>query len=193
MEYLDAEKQYPCDIALKVVIVGKSSTGKSFFCSRIGLNYSQFQKYLRYDPTIGIDSLKKTIKFLNKIYELLIWDTCGQKFYQSLIKSFYKNTNIFLIFYDSFDRDSFKIAQSYFKDIKAELNKGLNPIYILVRSKYENALEAKEKKDIVSDEEVLEYADENNIHFFHIAINEKYETGINELLEFILKEYIKKN
>ena len=85
------------------------------------------------------------------------------------------------------------MAKSYFKDIITESNTKLNPIYILVRRKYENILNTKEKKDIVSDEEALEYADKNNMHFFHIAINEKYETGINELFEFALKEYIIRN
>ena len=193
MEYLDDENQHP-DITLKVILVGKDLTGKSLFCKRIGLNYSQFQQLqLQNNPTIGFEFFKKPVKFLNKIFMFLIWDTCGQEIYQSLLRSFYRKTNIFLIFYDSFDRKSFEMAKSYFKNIIAESNTELNPMYILVRSKYENILNTKEKIDIVSDEEALEYADENNMYYFHIAINEKYETGINELFEFVLKEYIKRN
>ena len=45
--------------------------------------------------------------------------------------------------------------------------------------------------DIIKDEEVLEYAEENNIIFSHISIFDKYEDGINELLIKILNKYIK--
>ena len=114
-----------------------------------------------------------------------IWDTCGQELYQSLLKRFYKNTQIFLIFYDALDRNSFERAKSYFEYIKKECNT-INPIYVFIRSKYENVLKREEKNDIVRDEEALEFADENNIYFFHIGILEKYETGINDLFEFIL-------
>ena len=114
-----------------------------------------------------------------------IFDICGTEIYQSLIYSFYRNTQIFLIFYDALDRNSFERAKSYFEDIKTECNT-INPIYVLIRSKYENVLDREEKNDIVRDEEALEFADENNIYFFHIGILEKYETGINDLFEFIL-------
>ena len=62
------------------------------------------------------------------------------------------------------------MAKTYCKDIKAGSNIELNPIYVLVRSKYENVLNTKEKKDIVSDEEALEYADKNNLIFFTLRL-----------------------
>ena len=84
------------------------------------------------------------------------------------------------------------MAKSYFEDIKIEC-KTRNPIYVLVRSQYENVLKREEKNDIVRDEEALEFTDENNIYFFHIGILEKYETGIDDLFEFILNKYRKSN
>ena len=186
MEFLDPEQEYKNQISLKTLIVGKLSIGKSFFCNRINLNYTKFQQLdLKYMETLGFDYYKKVIKLRNKIFLINIWDTCGQELYQSLLKRFYKNTQIFLIFYDALDRNSFEIAKSYFEDIKKECNT-INPIYVFIRSKYENVLKREEKNDIVRDEEALEFADENNIYFFHIGILEKYETGINDLFEFIL-------
>ena len=193
MEFLDPEQEYKNQISLKTLIVGKLSIGKSFFCNRINLNYTKFQQLdLKYIATIGFDYYKKVIKLRNKIFLINIWDTCGQELYQSLLKRFYKNTQIFLIFYDALDRNSFEIAKSYFEDIKKECNT-INPIYVFIRSKYENVLKREEKNDIVRDEEALEFADENNIYFFHIGILEKYETGINDLFEFILNKYINNN
>ena len=186
MEFLDPEQTYENQISLKVQIVGKFSIGKSFFCNRINLNYTEFQQLnLKYIATIGFEFYKKAFKYRNKFFLLQIWDTCGQEIYQSLIKNFYKNTKIYLIFYDALDRNSFERVKSFFEDIKTECNT-INPIYVLIRSKYENVLDREEKNDIVTDEEALEFADENNIYFFHIGILEKYETGINDLFEFIL-------
>ena len=193
MEFLEPKQTYKNQITLKVITVGKSLIGKSFFCNRINLNYTKFQQLnLTYIPTIGFEFYKKVIKLRNKIFSIDIWDTCGQEVYKSLITSFYKNSQIFLIFYDALDRNSFEMAKSYFEDIKIEC-KTINPIYVLVRSKYENVLNREEKNDIVTDEEALEFADENNIYFFHIGILEKYETGINNLFEFILNKYINNN
>ena len=186
MEFLEPKQTYKNQITLKVITVGKSLIGKSFFCNRINLNYTKFQQLdLKYIATIGFDYYKKVIKLRNKIFLINIWDTCGQEIYQSLIKNFYKNTKIYLIFYDALDRNSFERVKSFFEDIKTECNT-INPIYVLIRSKYENVLDREEKNDIVTDEEALEFADENNIYFFHIGILEKYETGINDLFEFIL-------
>ena len=193
MEFLDPKETYENQINLKAVIVGKSEIGKTLFCNRINLNYAKFQKLnLKYLSTIGFEFCKKALKLKNKVFSIQIWDTCGNEAYQSLIKSFYRNTNIFLIFYDALDRNSFEIAKSYFTNIKIECQTK-NPIHVLVRSKYENVLDREEKNDIVTDEEALKYADENNIYFFHIGILEKYETGIKDLFEFILNKYINNN
>ena len=97
------------------------------------------------------------------------------------------------MFYDSFDRDSFEIAKSYYKGIKTESNKELNPIYILVRSKYElNKTTQDNWNGFVSDEEALEFADKNNMLFFHLSFNEKNETGFKELFENIINEYFRR-
>ena len=193
MEFLDPEKTYEDQFNLKAVIVGKPGIGKSLFCNRINLNYTKFQQLnLEYLSTVGFEFCKKVIKLRNLIFSIQIWDTCGYDVYQNLIKNFYKNTNIFLIFYDALDRDSFKIAKSYFEDTKMEC-KTVNPIYVLVRIRYENVLDREEKNDIVRDEEALEFTDKNNIYFFHIGILEKYETGINDLFEFILNKYRNNN
>ena len=193
MEFLDHNQEYENQIIIKAIIVGKSTIGKTFFYNRINLNYTKFQQInLKYITTLGFEFYLKAVKYRNKYFLIQIWDTCGQEAYKSLITSFYHDTDIFLIFYDALDRNSFERAKSYFEEIKTERHI-INPIYVLIRSKYENALDKEKKNDIVTDEEALEFADENNIYFFHIGILEKYETGINDLFEFTLNEYINRN
>ena len=47
-------------------------------------------------------------------------------------------------------------------------------------------------ENIVSDEEALEYADKQKLFFSHLSNFVKYETGINQIFELILKEYLKR-
>ena len=193
MEFLDASMDYPIEIKIKVIIVWKCKTGKSTFNFRLKTkNYSEFKSLNKsYISTVGFEFFSVKIKIKNKILHFQLWDTCGQELYQALVRNFYRNTSIFFIFYDASDKDSFNRAKSYFEDVKNVDNN--NPIYVLIRSKYEIKLNPKYKKDIVTDEEAIEYAEKNNLHFFHIGIFEKYETGIIDLMKFVVYEYIKRN
>ena len=193
MEYLDEGINYSDEISVKVIVLGKSLVGKSFSLNRMkNKNYLEFKDSNQvYISTIGFEFYLKKIKINNKVLALHFWDTADLQIYSSLISNFYINAPIFLIFYNTFDRDSFDRAKLYFKEIKDNTN-NINQIKVLVRSKYEINLKTNEK-DFVTDEEALEYADKNKMYFAHIATYEKYETGINELIEFIVKEYVKTN
>ena len=57
----------------------------------------------------------------------------------------------------------------------------------LIRNKYDNTY-----RNEISDEEALEFADENNMLFFHLSLHEKNETGVKELFETILNEYFRR-
>ena len=61
-------------------------------------------------------------------------------------------------------------------------------VYVLVSSKYDLSKNIQK----VSEEEALEFASNNNMLFAHISIAEKYENGINELIDKALKEYFKR-
>ena len=189
MELLNGEfENY--DYSFKVVLLGKSSIGKSIFSSRlISINYSEFKKRISSDyiQTVGFDFVTKCVKINNKIIKLQIYDCCGNEIYSDLIKNFYKPAKIFLIFYDSNDRNSFEKAKFYFDNIKV-INREVDNIYFLIRIKYE--LKNKENKDFISDEEALEYANEKGAYFCHIAVFEKYETGIYELFKLVFEKLI---
>ena len=59
-------------------------------------------------------------------------------------------------------------------------------IYIVLYIKTQN-------KDFVSNEEAMEYADKNNIFVLYISSFEKYNNGINNLLNYVLKQYLLNN
>ena len=46
---------------------------------------------------------------------------------------------------------------------------------------------------MISDEEVLEYADKNNLFFRNLSNLEKYGSGLEEIIEDCINGYIHKN
>ena len=105
---------------------------------------------------------------------------------------FYSKTDVFLIFYEpykenynSFEYDlSFKNAKKFYSDA---YNYNKNALFCLIRINYKDKYDLSSKV-FVPEEEALEFAHENNLLYFHISINEKYDSGLNQLFYYILKE-----
>ena len=64
--------------------------------------------------------------------------------------------------------------------------------YIIIKNKFD-LNETKDKKIMISDEEVLEYADKKNISFRNLSNLEKYGSGIEEIIEDCINGYLNKN
>ena len=187
MSFLKGIKKY--DYILKTLLLGHEKAGKTIFLKRIWLyeNYKDFQQLSKeYRRTTERDFKFCYKKFNDKIYEFQIWDSAGKERFQSIKKAFYKGAHIILIFYDAYDKDSFRLAKSTYKQLLPLNNKA---VYFLIRNKYELSLNS-EKKEIISDEEALEFADKNNLIFVHLSSFENYGNGIDNLFDIILKENI---
>ena len=98
-------------INCKVVLIGKTSVGKTSIISRYTTN--TFKENLMTTPggnfltkNVFLEEEKKTIKFE-------IWDTAGQERYRSLAKVFYKNASACILVYDITKKDSFEEIKSY--------------------------------------------------------------------------------
>ena len=176
------------DFELRIVFLGKAEIGKTILYKKIGLynDYKQFKLLNKdYIPTFGVEFMIIGKKFNGETYKLQIWDLTGQETFKNIIRSYYNNASFILIFYDALDKDSFEEAKNYYEKVKENNH---NPIYFLIRNKYDLSLNSK-KNEIVSDEEALEFADKNNLIFTHISSFEKYGNGIDNLFDLILKEY----
>ncbi len=137
---------------------------------------------------MGVEFISIYIKFNNKNFKLQIWDTQGNELYIDIIKCFFHASSIVLLFYDAFDKQSFE----YVKKIYSEQKNLVKCLFYLIRIKYDLNIKP-ENKDFVSDEEALEYADKNNILFLNLSSFEKYDNGINSLLNYVLKQYLLNN
>ena len=72
---------------IKIIIIGKSGSGKTSFVNRwINNTFTGIHK-----STIISEYGSKTIKYKNNIYKINLWDIAGQDHYATLIKDFCKD------------------------------------------------------------------------------------------------------
>ena len=72
---------------IKIIIIGKSGSGKTSFVNRwINNTFTGIHK-----STILSEYGSKTIKYKNNIYKINLWDIAGQDHYATLIKDFCKD------------------------------------------------------------------------------------------------------
>ena len=169
MEIFGESNEY--DFYWKVLLLGAGSVGKSAFCKRI--NNNNFNEFIESEKNyyfcITTDFAVIYIKYLNKKFKLSNSDSGRQGRFVTFSSFFLELSSIYLIFYDAFNRESFKTLKDYCDSI---LSIDEKRIIIIVRNKYELNLESKENNiDIVSDEEVLEYINNKNVNdniFFFI-------------------------
>ena len=175
---------------IKLVFLGGINTGKTMFCNFLvkGYEHLNFGEYI---STAGASYLGKNFIYNNQNYLFDIWDTGGQQRYAELTKIFYRDADIIFVFFNSHDRKSFERAKNDIESIKI-FCENKNVVYILVENKYDLDINSIENENIIYDEEISEYIEENNIIFSHLSLLENYSNGFNELFIKAIKEYNKK-
>ena len=176
-------------IHVKLTLVGDTETGKTCFLSRLNTNYSEFIDFSpSIEPTNGGSYMSINVSINDQIFTIDGWDTAGQKRFQSLAKVFYRDADIILAFYNILSKASFIRIKEIIEDIKdQELNK---PLIAIIGARYDIDSKAIDEQNIVKEEEVLEYSDKNNFYYAHLCSFEKYETGINQIIESVLRIYL---
>ena len=166
------------DEEIKVVVLGESGVGKSNIIIRY--NGGQFDSNSL--PNHSSSFVAKYYTFGEKIYRINVWDTAGQEKYHSLTKIFVKDSQIALLVYAINDHNSFEKLDFWYNTAK-EVCK--NIIIAVVGNKIDLFEEEK-----VDQKEAKDKAKEFNAKFqLTSALNE--ETGIDEIIENLVKEYIK--
>ena len=175
---------------IKLVFLRGINTGKTMFCNFLvkGYEHLNFGEYI---STAGASYLGKNFIYNNQNYKFDIWDTAGQEKYVNLTKIFYRDADIIFVFFNSHDRKSFERAKSDIESVKI-FCENKNVVYILVENKYDLDINSIENENILYDEEISEYIEENNIIFSHLSLLENYSNGFNELFIKAIKEYNKK-
>ena len=176
--------------SIKLVLIGASNTGKTTFVKYLTQKYETLN-FKDYQASVCATFFQKKIIYNGNIYQLDIWDTVGDERYTALAKIFFIDALMIFIFYNSQEKQTFERAKFFVEYSKREcINKDC--IYALICNKYDINLKPNNYENIISDEEVIEFVEKNNLLFAHLSISEKYSNGVNELLKKVLEHYIKK-
>lgn len=172
----DSKTEY--DEEVKVVLLGETGVGKSNIIVRY--NGGEFDSNSL--PNNSCSFIIKYYNFGNKIYRINVWDTAGQEKYHSLTKIFIKDSKIALLVYAINDYKSFEKLDFWYNTVKEACN---NIIVAVVGNKIDLYEEEK-----VDQNEAKAKAKEYNAKFqLTSALND--DTGIDEIFEILVKEYIK--
>ena len=170
------------DISFKIIVIGDSSVGKSCLTTQaVRNNFEEF-----YTATIGFEFLTFNIRINNNVLKLQIWDTCGQEVYKSLITNFYRNSSLALIIYAINNLDSFKHAENWLNELKAQANPNDKVFLVGNKSDLEN-------ERVVSKEDGEKFKEEKNLDKFIETSAKTGENARNVLLEaakLLYKNYL---
>ena len=171
------------DISFKIIVIGDSSVGKSCLTTQaVRNNFEEF-----YTATIGFEFLTFNIRINNNVLKLQIWDTCGQEVYKSLITNFYRNSSLALIIYAINNMDSFKHAENWLNELKAQANPNVKVFLVGNKSDLED-------ERVVSKEDGERFREEKNLDKFIETSAKTGENARNVLLEaakLLYKGYLK--
>ena len=164
---------------IKVILVGMSGTGKTNI-----INSLTGQQFTDNSFTTTTSSfVDKYMSVKNKKYRLEIWDTAGQEKFRSLTKIFIKDAKIVIFVYDITTKKSFEEVDFWVKTVKDIL--GTEPVFGL----------AGNKKDLFQFEQVEEEAGHEKAKEIGAQFkltSAKTGSGINDFMQSLLEEYVKK-
>ena len=142
------------DYIIKIVLIGDSGVGKTNILSR----YISNKFNLNSTSTVGVEFQSKIVKINDKKIKIQIWDTSGQERYKSITSSYYKGAKGAFVVYDITQESTFKNADTWIGEIKA--NSSEDVLIVLIGNK--NDLENERK---ISLAEATKKAEQNKIFF----------------------------
>lgn len=151
---------------LKAAIVGDSGVGKSTLLQAISLPPNISLENSQSTSTVGVDfNLYSFMSRQKKMYQIQFWDTAGQERFKSLVPSYLRNMDIYLLVFSLVSPSSLLNLESWMQMIKeARASSGFDyktvPSFFLFGN----------KSDLV--DEVAEY---ENKHEMEITIKDFME------------------
>ena len=156
----------------KVILIGNMSVGKSTIINRfINIGYSS-----EYKPTIGIDIFQKEIYIDGKMINLTIWDTAGSEKYQSVVKSYYRGTDLLFLVFDVTNEQSFKDVMKWYEEYKSN-----DPRYEeCIVNVIGNKIDMKNER-VITEEQANQFSREHHWNYFETSASENI--GIEECFQ----------
>ncbi|XP_065833133.1 ras-related protein Rab-1A-like [Oscarella lobularis] len=142
------------DYLFKLVLIGDSGVGKSCLLLRFVDD--------TFISTIGVDFKIRTIDLDGKTIKLQIWDTAGQKRFETITSSYYRGAHGIIVVYDVTDQESFNNVNEWLRKIDRYAREGVNKL--LVGNKCDLTT-----KKVVDYTTAKEYADQLGIPFLETS------------------------
>ena len=170
---------YGNEEALKIVLIGESSVGKTSIITQFIEN--TFQDKLQ--STVGGTFNSKVIRCedIDKLLKLDIWDTAGQERYRSVTKMFYKDADVALLVYDITNKKSFEELKNYW--VNQVLESSIKKTLLCIIANKSDLINLEQ----VDEGEARNYAETINALYF--VVSAKDSTSINEMFKEIGKKY----
>ena len=158
---------------IRVILLGNTNVGKSTLLYKMTkMNHLEPES-----STIGVNF---GVIFYDK-YKMLLWDTAGQERFRSIVSSYYRNIDVFVMVFSIENIKSFNDIDRWFKEVQ-RLNTNPNSSFILIGNKTD--LEEKRKVD---KKDIQEKAKQYDCVYIEVSCIEK--CSYNYLLDLIVKQY----
>ena len=163
-------------IKYRVILLGNSGVGKTSILLRL-LN-NKIDDCL---VTVGCEPRKFYIKYKNKKYQLLFFDTAGHEKYRAVARNFLRNTDAVLFVFDISNKKSFEDLSIWY-NLYREENK--NVVGLLLGNKSD--LEHK-----IDEEEADEFAKEHGL--LYMETSAKSDKNIKKAIAYLIKKINESN
>jgi len=173
---------------LKVILLGDRTVGKTLLMNQ----YVNKNFVTRYNATLGVDFMSKTLIIDKSPVKLQIWDTAGEERFQSLGVAFYRGADCCVFVYDITQRKSFA-SLDYYRDeflVQTSAREANDFPFMLLGNKMDLASNRQ-----VSVKKAKTWCEENNdIPYFEVSakdginVDEAFETIARDTLLRLCKE-----
>ena len=158
-------------IKYRVILLGNSGVGKTSILLRL-LN-NKIDDCL---VTVGCEPRKFYIKYKNKKYQLLFFDTAGHEKYKAITRNFLRNTDAVLFVFDISNKKSFEDLSIWYNLYREENE---NVVGLLLGNKCD--LEHK-----IDEEEADEFAKEHGL--LYMETSAKSDKNVKKAIAYLIKK-----
>lgn len=174
------------EVSLKCLVLGEQNVGKT---SMLGTLIDE-----RFDsqsaPTIGIDFRVLRAVVDETPMKLQIWDSAGQYRFRSIVSSYFRLAQIFIIVFDLTDRESFLKIRDWRASVDNQVGDTRSFLVYLIGNKLDVI-----RDRVIDFDEIKRLAYELNFDGYY-EISAKNKVGLNTAFESILigaNDALKKN
>ena len=157
-------------------MVGKTSISTRFITGK-------FVKIDLSNRTINTNTFQKSIEINNKLFNLTIWDTAGEEKYHALAPIFYRDSKGAVIMFDVTNRETFKRATRWFRELNEFAEKNVKVILV------GNKIDLPNRE--ITNEEATKLAREYNCNFLEVSA--LLGTNVNEIFSSLTASIYQEN